>query len=151
MPDLPMVVPDPSLPERVTIYEVGPRDGLQNEQAIVPVDVKALGCAAYAAQQQYPRDATASDDLRATVADVDRLDPAIVAEEHRNTCEALAIRPERRDDLGVSHARAEITGNLASVAQAIPEVLRVLVQHGLARAPELPQGVRGRRRAVPAG
>jgi hydroxymethylglutaryl-CoA lyase len=29
------------LPDRVTIYEVGPRDGLQNEKAIVPVDVKA--------------------------------------------------------------------------------------------------------------
>jgi hydroxymethylglutaryl-CoA lyase len=29
------------LPDRVTIYEVGPRDGLQNESAIVPVDVKA--------------------------------------------------------------------------------------------------------------
>ena len=41
MPDLPSVVRDPSLPERVTIYEVGPRDGLQNESAIVPLDVKA--------------------------------------------------------------------------------------------------------------
>jgi hydroxymethylglutaryl-CoA lyase len=29
------------LPERVTIYEVGPRDGLQNEDGIVPVDDKA--------------------------------------------------------------------------------------------------------------
>ncbi|MFF5207411.1 hydroxymethylglutaryl-CoA lyase [Streptosporangium sp. NPDC000396] len=29
------------LPERVTIYEVGPRDGLQNEPAVVPVEVKA--------------------------------------------------------------------------------------------------------------
>jgi hydroxymethylglutaryl-CoA lyase len=29
------------LPERVTIYEVGARDGLQNESAIVPVKVKA--------------------------------------------------------------------------------------------------------------
>lgn len=38
---LPMVVRDPALPERVTIYEVGPRDGLQNEQAVVPLDVKA--------------------------------------------------------------------------------------------------------------
>ena len=38
---LPMVVPDPTLPERVTIYEVGPRDGLQNEQALVPTVVKA--------------------------------------------------------------------------------------------------------------
>jgi len=29
------------LPDAVTIYEVGPRDGLQNESAIVPVEVKA--------------------------------------------------------------------------------------------------------------
>src|SRR4051812_37163464 len=28
------------LPEHVTIYEVGPRDGLQNEKSMVPVDVK---------------------------------------------------------------------------------------------------------------
>jgi len=37
---LPDVVPDPSLPAAVTIWEVGPRDGLQNESAVVPVDVK---------------------------------------------------------------------------------------------------------------
>jgi hydroxymethylglutaryl-CoA lyase len=30
-----------ALPEQVTIYEVGPRDGLQNEKALVPTDVKA--------------------------------------------------------------------------------------------------------------
>lgn len=40
MSELPMVERDPGLPERVTIYEVGPRDGLQNESAIVPVDAK---------------------------------------------------------------------------------------------------------------
>ncbi|SHK58598.1 hydroxymethylglutaryl-CoA lyase [Pseudonocardia thermophila] len=38
---LPMRVPTDGLPERVTIYEVGPRDGLQNEKTIVPVSVKA--------------------------------------------------------------------------------------------------------------
>ena len=37
----PQVVSDPSLPARVTIYEVGPRDGLQNEETVVPVEVKA--------------------------------------------------------------------------------------------------------------
>jgi hydroxymethylglutaryl-CoA lyase len=37
----PMVVRDESLPAAVTIYEVGPRDGLQNESVVVPVDVKA--------------------------------------------------------------------------------------------------------------
>lgn len=38
-----MRVPYPmeGLPERVTVYEVGPRDGLQNEAAVVPVEVKA--------------------------------------------------------------------------------------------------------------
>jgi hydroxymethylglutaryl-CoA lyase len=38
---LPAVVRDPALPERVTVYEVGPRDGLQNEQALVPLATKA--------------------------------------------------------------------------------------------------------------
>jgi hydroxymethylglutaryl-CoA lyase len=37
----PTVVSAEDLPSAVTIYEVGPRDGLQNESAIVPVDVKA--------------------------------------------------------------------------------------------------------------
>ncbi|MFS2292973.1 MAG: hydroxymethylglutaryl-CoA lyase, partial [Actinomadura sp.] len=36
-----MRVPLAGLPERVTIYEVGPRDGLQNEKAVVPVEVKS--------------------------------------------------------------------------------------------------------------
>jgi hydroxymethylglutaryl-CoA lyase len=31
----------PGLPQRVEVYEVGPRDGLQNEKAVVPVEVKA--------------------------------------------------------------------------------------------------------------
>jgi hydroxymethylglutaryl-CoA lyase len=35
------VVPQPGLPSSVTIYEVGPRDGLQNEKTVVPVEVKA--------------------------------------------------------------------------------------------------------------
>lgn len=40
MNQLPMVVPETGLPDRVTIYEVGARDGLQNESRAVPVDVK---------------------------------------------------------------------------------------------------------------
>ncbi|ATL83043.1 hydroxymethylglutaryl-CoA lyase [Streptomyces malaysiensis subsp. malaysiensis] len=38
---LPMTVPAPGLPARVRIHEVGPRDGLQNEKALVPAAVKA--------------------------------------------------------------------------------------------------------------
>ncbi|MEO9322420.1 hydroxymethylglutaryl-CoA lyase [Nocardioides sp. C4-1] len=36
-----MLVPEPGLPAAVTIYEVGPRDGLQNEKEVVPLEVKA--------------------------------------------------------------------------------------------------------------
>ncbi|GGP58366.1 hydroxymethylglutaryl-CoA lyase [Streptomyces sp. L500] len=38
---LPMAFPDPALPTRVRIHEVGPRDGLQNEKTTVPTEVKA--------------------------------------------------------------------------------------------------------------
>jgi hydroxymethylglutaryl-CoA lyase len=38
---LPMAVPAPDLPARVRIYEVGARDGLQNEKGTVPTEVKA--------------------------------------------------------------------------------------------------------------
>ncbi|WP_298889536.1 hydroxymethylglutaryl-CoA lyase [uncultured Serinicoccus sp.] len=38
---LPMTEPTPGMPDRVTIYEVGPRDGLQNEKSVVPTPVKA--------------------------------------------------------------------------------------------------------------
>ncbi|WP_454777950.1 hydroxymethylglutaryl-CoA lyase [Georgenia muralis] len=37
----PRAVPHAGLPERVTVYEVGPRDGLQNEPVSLPVAVKA--------------------------------------------------------------------------------------------------------------
>lgn len=38
---LPQLEPMPGLPSRVTVYEVGPRDGLQNEKSTVPTEVKA--------------------------------------------------------------------------------------------------------------
>ncbi|MEV6834306.1 hydroxymethylglutaryl-CoA lyase [Streptomyces sp. NPDC051133] len=38
---LPMVVPASDLPARVRIYEVGARDGLQNEKRTVPAEIKA--------------------------------------------------------------------------------------------------------------
>ncbi|MGH1564464.1 hydroxymethylglutaryl-CoA lyase [Mumia sp. DW29H23] len=37
---LPAVHRDPALPERVTIYEVGARDGLQNEKGVIGLDTK---------------------------------------------------------------------------------------------------------------
>ncbi|MFG2225327.1 hydroxymethylglutaryl-CoA lyase [Streptomyces sp. NPDC048644] len=40
-PGLPMQIPADGLPARVRIHEVGARDGLQNEKAVVPTEVKA--------------------------------------------------------------------------------------------------------------
>ncbi|WP_300264983.1 hydroxymethylglutaryl-CoA lyase [Microbacterium sp.] len=40
----PRVEPEPGLPARVTVYEVGPRDGLQAETDIIPTPVKAELC-----------------------------------------------------------------------------------------------------------
>jgi hydroxymethylglutaryl-CoA lyase len=40
MEPLPAVHPRPGLPERVSVYEVGPRDGLQAEETVVPLPVK---------------------------------------------------------------------------------------------------------------
>ena len=37
----PQVEADPTLPPEITIYEVGARDGLQNEKSVVPATVKA--------------------------------------------------------------------------------------------------------------
>jgi hydroxymethylglutaryl-CoA lyase len=45
----PQSVPLDGLPQRVTVYEVGPRDGLQNEPSIVPIAVKARFIARLAA------------------------------------------------------------------------------------------------------
>ncbi|MZF90245.1 hydroxymethylglutaryl-CoA lyase [Streptomyces sp. SID5643] len=41
VPGLPMAVPSRDLPTRVRVHEVGARDGLQNEKATVPTEVKA--------------------------------------------------------------------------------------------------------------
>jgi hydroxymethylglutaryl-CoA lyase len=40
MDRMPAVHPRPGLPTRVSVYEVGPRDGLQSEKAVVPLPVK---------------------------------------------------------------------------------------------------------------
>jgi hydroxymethylglutaryl-CoA lyase len=40
MDPLPAVHPRPGLPDRVSVYEVGPRDGLQAEETVIPLSVK---------------------------------------------------------------------------------------------------------------
>ena len=40
MDAMPAVHPRPGLPSRVSVYEVGPRDGLQAEKTVLPLSVK---------------------------------------------------------------------------------------------------------------
>jgi hydroxymethylglutaryl-CoA lyase len=67
-----------SLPQRVTVVEVGPRDGLQNEHALIPTDVKvrfvnaltdaglpAIEVTSFVNPQAIPQLADAEDVLRA--------------------------------------------------------------------------------------
>ena len=102
-----MPVPAPGLPEHVTIYEVGARDGLQNESAIVPVDVKAeflhrlaaaglrvLEATSFVHPKWVPQLADAADLLRLLVR-TDGVDYPVLVPNERGLDRAL--------DAGVSH------------------------------------------------
>jgi hydroxymethylglutaryl-CoA lyase len=97
-----MVVPDPALPEHVTIYEVGARDGLQNESAVVPVEVKAefldrlaaaglrvLEATSFVHPRWVPQLADAADLLQRLVR-VDGVDYPVLVPNERGLDRALA-------------------------------------------------------------
>jgi hydroxymethylglutaryl-CoA lyase len=97
-----MVVRDPTLPERVTIYEVGARDGLQNEATVVPVEVKAeflqrlarsglrvLEATSFVHPRWVPQLADAADLLRRMVR-VDGIDYPVLVPNERGLDRALA-------------------------------------------------------------
>jgi len=102
-----MQVPAPGLPEHVTIYEVGARDGLQNESAIVPVEVKAeflhrlaaaglrvLEATSFVHPKWVPQLADAGDLLR-TLVRAEGVDYPVLVPNERGLDRAL--------DAGVSH------------------------------------------------
>jgi hydroxymethylglutaryl-CoA lyase len=97
-----MVVPGPALPEHVAIYEVGPRDGLQNESAVVPVEVKAefldrlaaaglrvLEATSFVHPRWVPQLADAADLLQRLVR-VDGVDYPVLVPNERGLDRALA-------------------------------------------------------------
>ncbi|GAA1222210.1 hydroxymethylglutaryl-CoA lyase [Pseudonocardia alaniniphila] len=99
---LPMVIRDPALPDEVTIYEVGARDGLQNEAAVVPVEVKAeflqrlaraglkvVEATSFVHPRWVPQLADAADLLR-TMVRVDGVDYPVLVPNERGLDRALA-------------------------------------------------------------
>ena len=109
-----------TLPDRVTIYEVGPRDGLQNEKSMVPVDVKeqfvrrllAAGlpiveATSFVHPKWVPQLADAEELMTRLGADGQRL-PVLVPNE-RGLDRALELGAEAHRDLRLGHrdVRAE--------------------------------------------
>ncbi|MFD8261519.1 hydroxymethylglutaryl-CoA lyase [Streptomyces griseoluteus] len=103
---LPMVVPDPGLPARVRIHEVGARDGLQNEKTAVPTEVKAefirrlraaglttIEATSFVHPKWVPQLADA-EELFPQVSDVDAELPVLVPNE-RGLDRALALGARR--------------------------------------------------------
>jgi len=97
-----MTVPAAGLPERVTIYEVGARDGLQNESAVVPTEVKAeflqrlaaaglgvLEATSFVHPRWVPQLADAADLLRVLVR-TDGVDYPVLVPNERGLDRALA-------------------------------------------------------------
>ncbi|MEU0002904.1 hydroxymethylglutaryl-CoA lyase [Streptomyces sp. NPDC006314] len=103
---LPMVVPARDLPARVRIHEVGARDGLQNEETVVPTEVKAefvrrladaglttIEATSFVHPEWVPRLADA-EQLFSLVRDLDVALPVLVPNE-RGLERALALGAER--------------------------------------------------------
>ena len=97
-----MVIRDPALPDEVTIYEVGARDGLQNEATVVPVEVKAeflqrlaraglkvVEATSFVHPRWVPQLADAADLLR-TMVRVDGVDYPVLVPNERGLDRALA-------------------------------------------------------------
>jgi hydroxymethylglutaryl-CoA lyase len=112
--ELPMVVPAAGLPAEVTIYEVGARDGLQNESTVVPVEVKVefldrladaglttLEATSFVHPRWVPQLADADDLLRSLV--------------RRNGLDYPVLVPNER---GLDRALAAGVGHIAIFASA---------------------------------
>jgi len=102
----------PGLPARVRIHEVGPRDGLQNEQSTVPVEVKAEFIRRLVGSGLRTVEATSFVHPRwvPQLADAEQLMPLIadLAEEHPDLRTPVLVPNERGLDRALEHGCRDI-------------------------------------------
>jgi hydroxymethylglutaryl-CoA lyase len=100
----PQRVPLADLPASVTIYEVGPRDGLQNEAVVVPVEAKAefvrrllaaglrtVETTSFVHPRWVPQLADAAELLELLAADLDGVRAPVLVPNERGLQRALAL------------------------------------------------------------
>ncbi|WP_374209157.1 hydroxymethylglutaryl-CoA lyase [Kitasatospora sp. A2-31] len=109
---LPDPVRDPGLPEQVRIHEVGPRDGLQNESGLVPVEVKAEFIARLAAAGLGTVEATSFVHPKwvPQLADAEELVPRLadLPARHPGLRLPVLVPNERGLDRALAHRAADI-------------------------------------------
>ncbi|GAA2240977.1 hydroxymethylglutaryl-CoA lyase [Kitasatospora cystarginea] len=109
---LPQAVKDPSLPAEVRIHEVGPRDGLQNEKSLVPVEVKAEFIERLAAAGLRTVEATSFVHPKwvPQLADAEELMPRLtgLAERHPGLRLPVLVPNERGLDRALAHHATDI-------------------------------------------
>ena len=139
MPGLPDVHSRPGLPTAVTVYEVGPRDGLQAEAALIPVEVKlelidrlgdagltVIEATSFVAPAWLPQLA----DAEQVMAGIERI-PGVSWEtlvpNVRGTERALATGPDRilvvlsaSDAFNLKNIRMTIDDSLKGIGEIIP-------------------------------
>ncbi|MBO1417643.1 hydroxymethylglutaryl-CoA lyase [Streptomyces sp. FH025] len=151
---LPDPVRAPGLPEEVRIHEVGPRDGLQNESSLVPVEVKAEFIARLAAAGLRTVEATSFVHPKwvPQLADAEELVPRLadLPERHPGLRLPVLVPNERGLDRALAHHATDIAvfasatetfarRNLNRTAEEAMAMFRPVV----ARATEAGVAVRG--------
>ena len=123
IPGLPQKLTQHGLPQRVTVYEVGARDGLQNEQTVVPTSAKAEFIERLADAGLWMIEATGFVHPKwvPQLADADELLPALASRPFNDHTRFPVLTPNRR---GLARAAAAGARDIAVFASATESFAR---------------------------
>ncbi|PZF86315.1 hydroxymethylglutaryl-CoA lyase [Jiangella anatolica] len=125
----PLVARADGLPSTVTVYEVGPRDGLQAESAVVPTAVKAEFCRRLAAAGVRNLEVTSfvPPGVIPALADAEDLLDELDGDGGLAGVRTVCLIPNRR---GLDRARTAGVGEIAVIASATESFARANLNNG---------------------